>query len=156
MHPDWSHYIFCGKIAWQENGEMNLKNCFLYALAMVASNKLRSWLTIIGIIVGVASVVAIFGMSAGLTVSVDSQLSGLGANIITVNPGGTSSRYGPQVGAIGVSLTDKDYQGIRLVDNIAAINRQIQGNLNVKFGSQTKPFTIRAFDPAVWFNFYSD
>ena len=49
--------------------------------------KLRSWLTILGIVIGVAAVVAILSLGEGMQQSVESRLGSLGADIITVTPG---------------------------------------------------------------------
>src|SRR3989338_3770439 len=79
---------------------MKLKKCFEHAFKMVIHSKLRSWLTIIGIVIGVAAVIAIISLGEGLQAQLTNQLSGLGGDIITISPG--FSRGGNVFGARGV------------------------------------------------------
>ena len=57
------------------------------ALNILLHSKLRSWLTIIGIVIGVAAVVAIISLGNSMSQDLESRLGGLGADIITVSPG---------------------------------------------------------------------
>jgi len=50
-------------------------------------SKLRSWLTILGIVIGVAAIVAIVSIGEGAQANVEDRLVGLGADVITVTPG---------------------------------------------------------------------
>ena len=52
----------------------------------------RSLLTALGIIIGVAAVIAIVALGEGATAQVDSQLAGLGVNVLTIQPGRTRLR----------------------------------------------------------------
>ena len=54
---------------------------------MVLHSKLRSWLTILGIVIGVAAVIAIMSLGAGLTQAVNNQLGNLGGDIVTLTAG---------------------------------------------------------------------
>jgi putative ABC transport system permease protein len=58
---------------------------------------LRSWLTILGIIVGVAAVIAMLSIGAGMSQSMESQLSTFGADVLTVSAGQTRA-FGPSSG----------------------------------------------------------
>ena len=62
---------------------------------MFLHSKLRSWLTILGIFIGVTSVIAIISLGQGLQASVDSELGGLGQDIITITSGGGQALQGP-------------------------------------------------------------
>ena len=66
-----------------------MKNTDIFKLSVnsLTQRGLRSWLTILGIIIGVAAVVAILSMGAGMEKSISSQLGGLGADIVTITPG---------------------------------------------------------------------
>ena len=59
------------------------------ALAALRANKGRSILTTLGIIIGVAAVIAIVALGEGASASVSSQLAGLGTNLLTIMPGST-------------------------------------------------------------------
>ncbi len=67
---------------------MKLAKSLKLALNILLHSKLRSWLTIIGIVIGVAAVVAIVSIGEGMQKSIENRLSGLGAELITVSPGG--------------------------------------------------------------------
>jgi len=66
---------------------MKLRKSLQIALNIIIHSKLRSWLTIIGIVIGVSAVIAIMSIGAGLQQTINSQLSGLGGDIVTVTAG---------------------------------------------------------------------
>lgn len=72
---------------------MNLTESFQTALFNLLANKLRSFLTMLGVIIGVASVVAMVGLGQGMRAQIVSELTSLGSNILTVVPG--RIRQGP-------------------------------------------------------------
>jgi len=73
---------------------MRISKALKLALNILLHSKLRSWLTIIGIVIGVAAVVSIISIGEGLKQNVQSRLGGLGADIITVSPGGGRASAG--------------------------------------------------------------
>ena len=66
---------------------MKFKKALGLAWSTFIHSKLRSWLTIIGIIIGIAAVVSIISVSQGAKISLENQLNNLGTNIITISPG---------------------------------------------------------------------
>lgn len=66
---------------------MKLSKCLKHAFNMVLHSKLRSWLTIIGIVIGVAAVIAIVSLGEGLEQSLTEQMGDMGGDIITITPG---------------------------------------------------------------------
>src|SRR5690349_19074642 len=78
------------------------------ALSSLRANKLRTILTMLGIIIGVASVVALMAIGNGAQVAITSQISSIGSNLLTVFPG---QRRGPGPAAIqsqGLTLADAE------------------------------------------------
>jgi uncharacterized membrane protein YgcG len=75
------------------------------ALGALRANKGRSILTTLGIIIGVAAVIAIVALGQGASASVSSQLQGLGTNLLTIMPG--STRSGGAAGGAGSGTTLK-------------------------------------------------
>ena len=61
------------------------------ALRSLAANKLRAALTMLGIIIGVAAVIALMGIGRGAQQAINSQINSMGTNLIFVSPGSTSS-----------------------------------------------------------------
>ena len=82
------------------------------ALRALAANKLRSMLTMLGIIIGVAAVITMIAVGRGATERVQSQMKGLGSNIMLVLPGGVTAG-GVRLGAqTGQALTEDEAQAI--------------------------------------------
>jgi putative ABC transport system permease protein len=95
---------------------MNMLAALRSALRALASNKLRSVLTMLGIIIGVGAVITMIAVGRGATERVQEQMKGLGSNIMLVLPGGIT-QGGVRLGAqTGQGLTEED---------VAAIAREI-------------------------------
>jgi putative ABC transport system permease protein len=76
-------------------------------------NKMRSLLTMLGIIIGVGAVIAMIAVGRGAQVSVEAQISSLGQNVLLVFPG-TTTRGGVMAGAgTGTTLTEEDAQAVK-------------------------------------------
>lgn len=67
---------------------MNLSNLFKIALRALANNKMRAFLTMLGIIIGVASVITMLAIGQGSKRSIQAQISEMGSNMIMIHPGG--------------------------------------------------------------------
>src|ERR1035438_2112710 len=65
---------------------MNVLNLFRIALRALQRNKLRAFLTMLGIIIGVAAVIAMVAIGQGSKKSIQDQLSSMGSNMITIRP----------------------------------------------------------------------
>ena len=87
---------------------MNISNLFKIALRALANNKLRAFLTMLGIIIGVASVITMLAIGQGSKRSIQAQISEMGSNIIMVHPGG--ERRG------GVRMDPSEMQTLKLTD----------------------------------------
>jgi len=131
---------------------------------MVLHSKLRSWLTILGIVIGVASVIAIMSLSTGMQQQLNSRLGGLGADILTVTPGFSrggnifGGRGGGDFGGGGgaqattkvVELTRTDVQVLRGMPEIALIETEIRGSVNISYLGKTGKVTVTGVDQKVW------
>jgi putative ABC transport system permease protein len=122
-----------------QRGRASLRAAYAFpsALQALAANKGRSLLTTLGIIIGVASVIAIEALGQGATSSVSSQLQGLGTNILSVTPGSTQS-FGAQGGAgTGTTLKLSDAEAIeRQIPGITSLSPVDQGPAQVIAGAQ--------------------
>jgi len=63
------------------------------ALSRLGSSRLRAALTMLGVIIGVASVVSLVAVGQGATSGITKQLQGLGTNLLTVNPGASTNGF---------------------------------------------------------------
>lgn len=99
------------------------------ALVGIMTNKLRSFLTMLGIIIGVASVIALVSLTEGATGQITSQIEGLGSNLVAVTIRGrgmdTSLSYDE-----AMALKDE-------VSDITAIAPVINSNVTLKYGTKT-------------------
>lgn len=92
------------------------------ALDALLANKLRSILTMLGIIIGVGAVIAMVSIGMGVRDKVQSSIASLGSNLIMVSPGAASSGGSRQAAGTNISLSLKDAQ---------AIAREVSGASNV-------------------------
>lgn len=138
-----------------------MKNSDILRLSLnsLSHRGLRSWLTILGIIIGVAAVVAMLSIGAGMTQTVEAQLSGFGADILNVQPGyteaeGSKGFFGKGDGSEdeeSPTLTNNDIHTISNVDGVIAVNGIIQGSGDISYLSESVFLGFTGIDP-VGFN----
>jgi putative ABC transport system permease protein len=118
------------------------------AFHALSLDKLRSGLTILGVVIGVASVIAIGSIGAGATSVVDRQIAELGANVIIVQPG--NLRTGGVSSGLGFAqtLTRDDAAAIaEQLPVVAAASPSVRGNAQVVFGNRNWYTRIRGSTP---------
>jgi putative ABC transport system permease protein len=106
--------------------------CFGMALRSLRTNKMRSFLTMLGIIIGVASVVTMVAVGAGAETRVAEQIRSLGANVLVVVPG--AARDGAVRGESGSrhTLTEEDAQAIaRQVSDVRFAAPSVRGLVQI-------------------------
>jgi putative ABC transport system permease protein len=100
------------------------------ALRSLRSNRLRTGLTALGTIIGVASVVIVLSVGEGARVSVEERIRALGTNLLTVRPG--AGGFGPvRVGTVN-TLTLEDARAIAELPGVRAVAPQILGSAQVR------------------------
>jgi putative ABC transport system permease protein len=107
------------------------------ALRAVRRNVLRSFLTMLGIIVGIAAVIVGVSMGTGAKAEVDRQIASMGNNLLIIFSG-NMSRGGVR-GGFGMqpNLTERDYDALRReVTGIAGISPEVRANVQVVAGNQ--------------------
>jgi len=95
----------------------------------IINNKLRSFLTMLGIVIGVASIIALITIVQGATNSISDQVSSLGVNKVTINAMGTPLKAG---------LSQEDMKDISQVDNISGISPTISGKTGIVYNGNVK------------------
>ena len=135
---------------------MNASDYLTNALAALRGNPLRSLLTTLGIVFGVASLIAMMAIGNGATARIDKLIQSFGSNTLTITPGSAQSG-GARTGAGSKpSLRDRDAAAIlREADGVVAVSPQlntggqlIAGNMN--WSSQVQGVTAAHFDVASW------
>lgn len=136
---------------------MRNRNYLKMALSILYHSKIRSWLTIIGIVIGIGAVVTIISLSDSLSANMESRLSDMDLTLITITPGYTkaSSTMGPPGMREGITSTDaeltkKDIRALKLIDNIDHISGQISGRESVYYMGESTTLSISGVDPQVW------
>ncbi len=123
---------------------MNLLENIRNALGAIGSNKLRSALTMLGIIIGVASVVLLVGIGQGAQASVTAQIQNLGTNLLTVSPGSpgqTNVRFGG--GGASTTLKSTDADAItQAVTGLNGIEPELRARQQVIYGNQNTSTTV--------------
>ena len=114
---------------------MRLTEAIRSALSAIGANALRSLLTMLGIVIGVAAVIAMVAIGAGARNLVDRQIRSLGANLAIVTPGNVT-QGGARLGAGAAStLTDEDAAAIkREIEGVVAAAPFVRGNAQVVYG----------------------
>ena len=98
---------------WKRNDEMNIGNLFRIALKALSNNKFRGFLTMLGIIIGVGSVITMLAIGQGSKKSIQAEISEMGSNMIMISPG-ADRRGGVRMSADNMqTLKVKDYEDIR-------------------------------------------
>ena len=129
---------------------MKVFNLIRIALKALQRNKLRAFLTMLGIIIGVAAVIAMVAIGQGSKKSIQDQLSSMGSNMITIRP---SSNQTPGGGARLESsslqtLTIDDIKAIQNQANyISAVSPAVQSRGQAINGSLNWPTTIQGVSP---------
>src|SRR5665647_2913762 len=106
-------------------------------------NKLRAFLTMLGIIIGVASVIAMLGIGQGSKLSIQQQIAGMGLNLVTVVPG-SQQRGGVQFGASTMqSLKESDVTAILSeCPAVLVATPEVRGNGQAVFGPLNWPTSL--------------
>ncbi len=121
---------------------MNIFNNFRIAMRALLANKLRSGLTILGIVIGVAAVVALLGIGRGATSNITDQVKSMGTNLITVSSG-RSFRPGMGGASRSNSLLLEDYEAIGAnVDGINEAAPYYSSQTQVSTSDRTTNYTV--------------
>jgi putative ABC transport system permease protein len=118
------------------------------ALRALRVNRTRSALTMLGIIIGVAAVIAMVGVGAGATARIQEQIESIGSNLIIVLPGSISSN-GVRLGSGGVAtLTQDDAQAIAAeCPSVALTAPTVRGGVQVVYGNNNWATNVQGVTP---------
>lgn len=126
---------------------MNIANLLKIALKALTNNKLRCFLTMLGIIIGVASVITMLAIGQGSKNSIKEQISEMGSNMIMIHPG-NMQRGGVRQSADDMqSLEVADYETLQTLPGIAAISPSVNSSGQLVNGNNNYPSTIYGVTP---------
>lgn len=128
---------------------MNISNLFKIALRAIAANKLRSFLTMLGIIIGVASVIAMLAIGQGSKMSIQKSISEMGSNMIMIRPGQDKGPGGARQDASSMqTLKLKDYETLcEQAKYLATVSPSVNASGQFINGNNNTPSTIYGVSP---------
>ena len=109
------------------------------ALENLSANKLRSMLTVLGIVIGVAAVIAMLSIGRGAEASITSRIESMGTNLVYVSPGSTSQSGIQSAAGSAATLTIDDAEALANLVNVEAVSPVTQNMVQVSYsGSNTR------------------
>ena len=113
------------------------------------SNKARSGLTILGIVIGISSVIAMLSIGQGAQSSVQSSVASVGSNLLTVRSGAQRTPGSMVRGSLGSaqSLKSSDASAIRSLDNVVAVSPEASGRYQITAGGNNTNSTVYGVIP---------
>lgn len=112
----------------------------------LSTHKLRSFLTVLGVVIGVAAVIALMSVGRGTTASILENIESIGSDLITISPG--SFTFGGVRGGASQTLTMEDAESIsEQVTNIEAVAPSYSSNLQVVVGGENINSSITGTTP---------
>jgi putative ABC transport system permease protein len=124
---------------------MNILQTMLEALESLSANKMRSGLTVLGIVIGVASVIAMMAIGAGVQNSITGQIQGIGTNLIFISSGNRQQEVrNPK------PLTLQDAEAIAdplAAPSVVSVAPTVSGSLEVTTGKEASRVSITGVTP---------
>ncbi len=127
---------------------MVIKEYFKIAVRNLRTRPLRSWLTILGIVIGVFLITSLLSLSEGLKNTISKELRMIGKNIIVILPGESTNFFTAFLGHL--QLTDKDLETIKKTEGVDVVIPILHKGLGVRYEGRNKPVLVSGAD---WKNF---
>lgn len=127
---------------------MNIGSTVKISFKALGKNKFRSFLTMLGIIIGVVSVIVMQAIGKGSSADVNARISSLGTNLITISPISARSGGVNQDAGTGVSLKKEDAEVLlKEVPTIDAVSPLVRTSAQIKYGNKNWRSTINGVYP---------
>ncbi|PIN83389.1 hypothetical protein COV61_03210, partial [Candidatus Micrarchaeota archaeon CG11_big_fil_rev_8_21_14_0_20_47_5] len=128
---------------------------FAYAINSLKQRSLRSWLTVLGIVIGIASIIVLVSLAQGLNAGISEQLEKFGSRTIVVIPGGSvglqsafsSANYRPP--SIG-KLYKNDAERLKKIEGVEYISTVIQTRPDISFKKESITASVNGIEPSVF------
>ncbi|MDE6377825.1 MAG: ABC transporter permease, partial [Duncaniella sp.] len=126
---------------------MNIVNLLKIALKALNNNKLRCFLTMLGIIIGVASVITMLAIGQGSKMSIKAQISKMGSNMIMIHPGNMQRGGVRQSSDDMQTLKVEDYEAMQELPGVAAVSPSVSSGGQLVNGNNNYPSQIYGITP---------
>jgi putative ABC transport system permease protein len=129
---------------------MSVLESIRVALQGLAANKLRSSLTMLGIVIGVGAVIALLALGQGTQAAVTEEIQGIGSNLIFIMPGSEEGHRPGAMRSVADTLTLADAKAIAapdIVPGVLAVAPEFNNSADVVYGSESVNATITGTTP---------
>ncbi len=129
---------------------MDLLEIFTESLGTLTLNKLRTGLAILGIVIGIGSVIALISLGQATQLSIQNQIQSLGSNLLTVNPGSVNTGTIRGASGGGTTLTNDDAKAIQTstqISTIKTVSPEVQKRLQVTAGRNNSNIQVIGSTP---------
>jgi putative ABC transport system permease protein len=144
---------------------MKIEDMLEISLTSIKHRRLRSWLTILGIVIGVASIISLLSVSLGMQQQINERTSSLGANIISITPGSSKAMRIPGQGMMGggppgrgafggeeadEKITFREADILSTMPGVYRLDTQIQERLEVSYKNENSSLSVIGTDPSAF------
>ncbi len=127
---------------------MFLLRSFKVALSALAANKLRSTLAVLGIVIGVASVIAMIAMGRGAQAKVEESITKMGVNLVFIYPGAVSKGISGAKTSTAETLTVEDCDVLAKLPHVSAVAPEVRRYYQIKFMNKNESAQVIGTTPA--------
>lgn len=128
-----------------------LKDYINFSIKNIKNRKLRSWLTVIGIVIGVAAIISLITISQGMQNAIEEQFEMLGTNRLFIAPKGFTG-----LGSSSQGLTEDDVKTLKSMSEFDYVTPGLYGTAQVEFHDEIKFLTIQSVPAKDYEIFYKD
>src|SRR3989344_1261012 len=128
---------------------MKAQDLFQETYIALSANKARSGLTILGIVIGIGSVIAMVSIGQGASGQIQSSIEGLGSNLLTVMPGFIQPGRGIVSSGRGSAqtLTNDDIEVLKKIANVAYVSPELQRRFQITASGNNTNSTVIGVEP---------
>jgi putative ABC transport system permease protein len=133
---------------------MTLTELFSESVEVLRTNKMRTMLSMLGIVIGIGSVITLMTLGKAAQVSTVERISELGTNLLTISPGGASSGFLRSSREGGTSLTYEDFLAIQSEERITSVGKvaaEYSSNLQAAYGRNNTNVSVKGITPDYFF-----
>ncbi len=133
---------------------MKLLDIVNYSVNSLRERHMRSWLTMLGIVIGIAAVVSLLTIGQGFNEEIANQLEDFGSNTVFVAPiaesQGAAAAFGSNIAPSAGKLFEKDVERLKKIPELEELNRLIRGRATVDFKGTAITATIEGIEPGIF------
>ena len=129
---------------------MNFLQVVVEAFRSMNANRLRTALTMLGIIIGITSVVLLLAVGDSMKRFISAELEQLGTNMLFISPGGNRAQQQRLRNNAAPSLTMQDAAALNALPSLSGAAPVLQGGFNLSAGSEAAPKTVFGVTPAMF------